>query len=72
VGSPRREGGKPNTAPVHHVSGEDLGVHRFAVPDRNPGDLIPLGHVGLRVVRVEWLVGDEPDGVTAVLVVKSP
>jgi hypothetical protein len=28
--------------------------------------------VGLRVVRVEWLVGDEPDGVTAVLVVKSP
>jgi hypothetical protein len=42
-------------------SGEDLGVHRFAVPAWKPGDTIPLGGGNLRIVEVDW--NDEDDEV---------
>ena len=50
-----------------HVSGEDLGVKRFAVPDWNVGDEIPLGVGDLRLVAVEW--HDEDDEVAGTLTV---
>jgi hypothetical protein len=46
-----------------HVAGEDdLGVQRFAVPDRKVGDEIPLGGGSLRVLSVEWNKDDEVAG----------
>jgi len=53
---------------VVHRSGHDVGVYHFAVPDWKPGDLIPLGKLGLRVVDVDWL--DEDDEVAATLTVE--
>jgi hypothetical protein len=49
-----------------HVSGEDLGVHRFAVPNWKVGDLIPLGGGTLRVVDVVWADDEEVAGVIVV------
>ena len=36
------------------VTGNDLGVDRFAVSDWKVGDMIPLGGGSLRVVDVDW------------------
>jgi hypothetical protein len=51
-----------------HANGEDLDVHRFAVPDSKVGDTIPLGGGTLRVVDVVW--HDENDDVEATLMVE--
>ena len=53
---------------VVHRSGHDVGVYRFAVPDWKPGDLIPLGKLGLRVLHVE--LHDEGDEVAGTLTVE--
>ena len=37
-----------------HVSGEDLSVHRFAVPDWKVGQPIPRGGGTPRLIGVEW------------------
>ena len=50
-----------------HVSGEDLGVKSFAVPDWKVGDEIPLGGGNLPVVAVEW--ADEDDEIAGTLTV---
>jgi hypothetical protein len=52
-----------------HVSGEDLGVKSFAVPDWKVGDTIPLGGGTLRVVAVEWS-DDEDDEIAGTLTVE--
>ena len=52
-----------------HVSGEDLGVKRFADVAWKPGDEIPLGGGSLRVVAVEW--SDENDEVVGTLTVEA-
>ena len=51
-----------------HVSGEDLGVKSFAIPDWNVGDEIPLGGGNLRVVAVEW--ADEDAEIAGTLTVE--
>jgi hypothetical protein len=54
---------------VVHVNGEDLGVHRFSVPDWKPGDTIPMGGLRLQVVGVEWS-DDEDDEIAGTLTVE--
>ena len=49
-----------------HVSGDDVGVHRFAVPEWKVGDLIPLGGGTLRVVDVVCADDEEVAGVIVV------
>ena len=44
-----------------HVDGEVLGVHCFAVPEWEIGDMIALAGGPLRMLEVEW--GDEDDEV---------
>jgi hypothetical protein len=52
-----------------HVSGEDLGVKSFAVPDWKPRDDTLLGGGNLRVVDVAW--HDEDDEVAGTLTVEA-
>jgi len=51
-----------------HVSGEDLGVKSFVVPDWKVGDEIPLGGGNLRVGEVEG--HDEDDEIAGTLTVE--
>jgi hypothetical protein len=68
--APVRVGRLPSFQLIH-VSGEDLGVHRFSVPDWKGGDTIALGGGTLRVIDIVWHEeGDEVEGTLTVEVVQ--